>query len=216
MIEGHMRENELSIFVGDSSPRSAATCSVPDLLPHLERVTEEIQFLYWDQQVWRAFDAVAAGSPVVRDSFFRAWVGELYYRRADIAVRAMRDGHADSHSLSNLLKAVRNRASDIPCRVPEMKADGTITVDPARVQSDLDAIEAACGNVKVYVNKVLAHADGTWKGFPPEAEVVDSAIDLLGALLAKYTLILRDVDGELAPLPVFNWTDVFRATWLPG
>lgn len=215
MVDRHMPDNELSIFVGDGTPRSAP-CPLADLLPRLKRVTEEIQFLYWDQQIWRAFDAVAAGSPVARDSFFRAWVGELYYRRADMAVRAMRDGHADSHSLSNLLRTVRDRAADIPCRVPEMKADSAITVDPVRVQNDLETIDAACAEVKVYVNKVLAHVDGSWKGTPPEAEVVDSAIELLGALLVKYTLILRDVDVELTPRPVFNWTDAFRAAWLPG
>jgi hypothetical protein len=46
-----MLGNEHSIFAdGDSPP--AAICPVPDLLPRLGRVTEEIQFLYWDQQVW--------------------------------------------------------------------------------------------------------------------------------------------------------------------
>jgi hypothetical protein len=152
----------------------------------------------------------------VRASFFRAWVGELYYRRADLTVRAMRDADPRSHSLSNLLTAVRKRAGEIPCRVLEMRTEGAVTIDPGKVQADLDALEAAAAAVKVYVDKVLAHADSTWNGPIPGPGVVDSAIQLLGDLLVKYTLILRGVDLGLTPVPAFNWTAVFREPWLAG
>jgi hypothetical protein len=143
-------------------------------------------------------------------------VGELYYRRADLTVRAMRDADPRSHSLSNLLTAVRKRAGEIPCRVLEMRTEGAVTIDPGKVQADLDALEAAAAAVKVYVDKVLAHADSTWNGPIPGPGVVDSAIQLLGDLLVKYTLILRGVDLGLTPVPAFNWTAVFREPWLAG
>jgi len=71
---------------------TGSPCPDPELLAHLARVTEEIQWLWWDQQVWREFESIADGSDAARGSFIVAWVGELYYRRAGLAVRAMRDG----------------------------------------------------------------------------------------------------------------------------
>ena len=97
-----------------------------------------------------------------------------------------------------------------------MRAEGAGTIDPRKVQDDLDALEAAAADVKVYVDKVLARADSTWSAAIPGPEVVDSTIQLLGDLLVKYTLILRGVDLKLTPVPEFNWTAIFREAWLPG
>jgi hypothetical protein len=210
-----MPPGEDSIFAA-GPPRSLPECPVPDLLPELARVTEEIQFLCWDQQVWRSFDAIAEGSPVARESHFRGWVGELYFRRADLAIRAMRDRDSRSHSLGNLLTAVTNRAGEIPCPVIEMRADGAVTIDPDKVQADLDALDAAAAAARDYVNKVLAHFDRGWNGDIPEPEVIDAAIGLIGKLVVKYTLILRGIDVDIRTRAAFNWTAEFREAWLPG
>ena len=78
------------------------------------------------------------------------------------------------------------------------------------------ALEVAAADAKVYVDKVLAHADSRCSGPVPAPDVVDSAIQVLGGLLVKYMLILRGVDLELTPVPRFNWAAVFREPWLPG
>jgi hypothetical protein len=186
----------------------------PDVLAHLGRVTDEIQWLWWDQHVWRSFENIAERSDVARDTFFVAWVGELYYQRADLTIRAMRDSDPRSHSLRNLLATVKKNAADIQCPLPEMGSAGATTIDPAAVQADLDQLEASAAEVKVYVDKVLAHADESQEVPIPGPEVVDAAVQLLGDLLVKYTLILRNIDLELRSAPQYNWTAVFYQQWL--
>jgi hypothetical protein len=186
----------------------------PDVLAHLGRVTDEIQWLRWDQHVWRTFDNIAERSDVARDSFFVAWVGEVYYRRADLTIRAMRDSDSRSHSLRNLLGTVKKNAADIQCPLPEMRSAGATTINPDAVQADLDQLEASAAEVKVYVDKVLAHADNSQEVPIPGPEVVDAAVQMLGDLVVKYTLILRDIDLEPRLAPQFNWTAVFHEPWL--
>lgn len=83
------------------------------------------------------------------------------------------------------------------------------------MQADIDALEAAAAGVKVYVDRVLAHADKAGEEVPiPGPEAVDAAVRLLGGLLVKYTLILRGVELELRSVPGFNWMVVFYEPWL--
>jgi hypothetical protein len=133
-----------------------------------------------------------------------AWVEELYYHRVYMMIRAMQDGDRRSYSLPNLLERVRENASEIECSVPEMRAPGSTTVDPAAVQADLDALEAAAAEVRFIVNKALAHSDRSkfeidWI---PDPVAVDAAVQLLGDLMLKYLLILRGVKAELPTAPI--------------
>jgi hypothetical protein len=195
-------------FTASGLPRRRRASPV---LTQLERVTDELSWLLWDEQVWRDFERIAQGSAVARDSFFAGWVGELYYRRASLAVRAMHDGRDDSYSLRNLLEDVRESA-----------VAGSVAVTPEAVNADLMALGCAVARVKRYASKVLAHHDKAAAdaeeppGIPvPGPEVVDAAIEVLRDLVIKYTLILRGVDADLRPVPQFGWTEVFREPWLP-
>lgn len=192
-------------------------CPVPQLLPDLERVKEEIQMLHFDRGVWRTFDAAAAGSVVVRDSFARAWFADSFYRCAALAVRAMVDRNPDSCTLVNLMAAVAESADAVSCPfVPEMWAVGGATLDPEKVRGDVAALQAAAAQVRQYVNKFLAHVDRNRKGGPPDAAVVDAAVDLLGDLLKKYVLILTGADLVVTPLPHFHVAETFREAWIPA
>jgi hypothetical protein len=50
----------------------------------------------------------------------------------------------------------------------------------------------------------------------PGPEVVDAAIQLLGRLLVKYLLILREVNLEMRSVPSFNIASALHEAWLPG
>ena len=203
-----------SIFIGTPPPFQ---CPVPALLRDLDRVKEEIQMLHFDRAVRRSFDAAAAVSPAAQDSYARWWFAELYFRRAALTVRAMLDANPDSCSLANLMGAVADSAATIQCPfVPEMQVAGGARLDPQKVQDDLAALRAAAEDVRKYVNKYLAHVDRVWKGGPPDTTVTDSAVDLLGELLKKYTLILTGADLVVTPLPHFDVTAAFREAWLPA
>ena len=43
---------------------------------------------------------------------------------------------------------------------------------------------------------------------------ITDGVQLLGELLEKYTLLLRDVDLQVEPLLVFDWAVGLREQWL--
>jgi hypothetical protein len=118
----------------------------------------------WDQQVWRTFTGIADRRETLRESFFVTWVGELYYRCVDMTVRAMRDPDGRSDSLRNLLDAVSNRASRIRCPIPEIRLAGAMTLDPAAVAADVEALEKAVAEVP---DEDLARPGTTFRSTTP-------------------------------------------------
>ena len=182
----------------------------------LEHITEEISELWLDRLIWRSLRDMVQSIPTARDSFILAWIGEQYYRRAAIAVRTMADLDSRSDSLVNLLADMVRNPTEVVCppALYSMRASRLRTVDPALVQADIDVLTAAAKPVGQYVNKHLAHIDRSAKVSIPALADVDDAVQLLGDLLEKYTLLLRNVDLKVEPVLGFDWAAGLREPWL--
>ncbi len=64
------------------------------------------------------------------------------------------------------------------------------------------------------MNKRLAHVAKSPKVQVPAITEVDDAVQLLGELLEKYTLLLRNVDLRVGPVLGFDWAAGLREPWL--
>lgn len=159
----------------------------------------------------------SANPTVVANPFVMGHFNTLYYRRALVSVRAMVDPNVDSDSLLTLLTDIAAPPGDLEIIDPEMQQAGNSTIDPAKVLADIDRLKAAAAGTKKYVNKRITHIDR--KGTPtvPTAPEMDAAIELMGELLHKYTLLLTGADLRLGVLVAFDWTSVFTVPWIdPG
>jgi hypothetical protein len=175
-------------------------------LTSLERINAEIQELWLDRHIWRGTrDIAAKSSAAVRGSFFVAWLGVQYYRRAAIAVRTMVDTDKRTDSFVNLLKSIEPHV---------MKLPGANTFEPGQVRRDMAALKKAARLITPYVNKHLAHVDRTPTPEIPEYAEIDDAVQLLGELLERYELLLKNVDFKVGPFFAFNWTSVFHEAWI--
>ncbi len=96
-----------------------------------------------------------------------------------------------------------------------MRAAGSVAADPALVRADIDQLSTTAAQVRSYVNKYLAHIDQSPKLPIPAIAVVDTAVQVLGDLLKKYTLLLKNADLRVEPMVLFDWASVFQEPWAP-
>jgi hypothetical protein len=181
----------------------------------LGNITDEVQSLIHDRDVWRTISEIGASNPaVVANPFVMGHFNTLYYRRALVSVRAMVDPNPDSDSLLTLLIGIAAHPADLETTDPGMQLAGTDSIDPAKVLADIDQLKTAAATTKRYVNKRIAHIDR--KGTPtvPTAPEIDAAVELTGELLHKYTLLLTGADLRLEILVAFGWTSVFTVPWI--
>jgi hypothetical protein len=181
----------------------------------LGNITDEVLSLIHDRDVWCTISEIGAANPtVVANPFVMGHFNTLYYRRALVSVRAMADPNPDSDSLLTLLTDIAAHPRDLETTYPEMQLAGTNTIDPAKVLADIDRLKTAVATTKKYVNKRIAHMDR--KGTPtvPTAPEIDTAVELIGELLHKYTLLLTGADLTLGILVAFDWTSVFTVPWI--
>lgn len=176
------------------------------LLQSLERVNAAIQELWLDRHIWRGTrDIAALSSSAAKGSFFVAWLGVQYYRRAAIAVRTLVDADPRTDSFMNLLKSVEPHATKLP---------GAHAIEPGQVGKDMTTLRQAASRITPYVNKNLAHLDRVPAPVIPEYVEIDDAVQLLGDLLVRYELLLKNVDLAIGPFFAFNWANVFHEAWV--
>ena len=71
-----------------------------------------------------------------------------------------------------------------------MRLAGTDTIDPDKVLADIERLKTAAATTKKYVNKRIAHIDRHGTPTVPTAPEIDAAVELIGELPQKYTLLL--------------------------
>jgi len=175
----------------------------------LGNITDMVLSLIHDRDVWRTISEIGAGNPtVVANPFVMGHFNTLYYRRALVTVRAMVDPNPDSDSLLTLLTDIAAHPGDLETTDPEMQLAGTDTIDPAKVLADIDRLKTAGATTKRNLNKRIAHIDRNGTPTVPTAPEIDAAVELIGELLHKYTLLLTGADLRLGIMVAFDWTSV--------
>ena len=204
-----------------SATASTSPNRVAEWTTRLDHVADEIQQMFHDRQVWQSLSAIAAANPVVvANPFIVNWIGTLYYRRAMTAIRAMVDpgmrGKAgETDSLVTVLEDIARRADQLQVSAYSgMQAANAATIDPAKVRDDIDRLKVAAAATKKYTNNYIAHLDRQPTVPVPTLTEIEQAIDLIGELLQKYTLLLTGADLELGIKVLFDWTAVFTVPWL--
>jgi hypothetical protein len=203
-------------MLGLTREEGRSVSSVEGWKNSLEHIAEEISGLWLDRLIWRSIREMVEQLPGVRDSFMVAWIAEQYYRRAALSVRTMVDRDPRSDSLLSLLTGIRDNPAEVTCpgALHTMRAPGVSTVDPALVQADIDTLTASASSVRQYVNNHLAHVAKSPTVQIPAITEVDDAVQLLGELLEKYTLLLRNVELRVEPVLSFDWAAGLREPWL--
>ena len=181
----------------------------------LGNITDEVRALIHDRDTWHTISEIGAANPtVVANPFVMGHFNTLYYRRALVSIRAMVDPNNDGDSLLVLLTDIATHPGDLATTNPEMLLAGTDTIDPDKVLADIERLKTAAAKTKRYVNKRIAHIDRNGTPTVPTAPEIDAAVELIGELLQKYTLLLTGADLRLGILVTFDWTSVFTVPWI--
>lgn len=201
----------------DQEPALESTARLPgppaDWLALLDRIEREVHQLEEHRQAWRKLSDATSPSD---GSSGHAWLGNLYFRSQALGVRRMVDGDRRAGSFKRLLHKMTEDCvrltrgwyvESAAGTAEDADAQFTRYADPWRSghldsevpREDLRTLESSCNGIKRYVDQYVTHAQLDPDAMAPDPPDVDAAIDILLALLAKYTLLLRPQPPGAAP-----------------
>jgi hypothetical protein len=198
----------------------------------LETILEDVQTALIYRRIFREVRAMIDSNPrIQKASSFYDWMAGVYADSGLMAVRRQRGIDERAVSMERLLADIRknpqvlSRARFVALYRPEMKdaaqrefdsyvGSGAQHVDPRAVQGDLDALRKLTDDVERYGTKQVAHLDETGPKTVPTMGELEAAIDLLGALLKKYMLLIRAISYH-EPEWTYDWKAIFREPWIP-
>src|SRR5258708_38635774 len=115
--------------------------------------------------------------------FFMYWLTSQYAQAACVAIRRLTecgDKAKTTNSLVAVLEGITAHAQAHRWQfVPADYRASDGTVNPLRVQDDINELRAAANKVGIYVNKHLAHLEHKPNVAIPTVVDLDTAIDLL-------------------------------------
>lgn len=205
-------------------------------LEWLERISADIHRLYDDRERMRGLLEVLGANPAIPNpGFFVNWVIRLYVQAVVMGVRRQSENRRDSISLGRLLDGIVAHPESLTresylahfegcseerrdiAREEFEEAAGTDGphIKAEIVLRDRDMLNKVAEAVRIYANKKVAHDD------PQNAEVkltfgqIDAALDQLGELLERYTLLLKAASlANVAPTHQFEWRETFTVPWI--
>jgi hypothetical protein len=149
----------------------------------------------------------ADSNPKVPRTHVFTYLAATYGASQAMAVRRLCGDQARAVSFKRLLRDVAAH--------PDVFPSGR--VDVGQVEADLRALDSGVlKGVSRYVNQYLAHRQETPHAKVPAFTDLHEAIDLLGALVRRYMLVIEDADQVLEPVVLGDWMAPFRVPWLPA
>lgn len=175
-----------------------------------------------------------AGQNDLPDSYFWEYLQDTYAATQAVAVRRQAETSSRVRSLGRLLFEVSEDArrftrslfvEEIWDDAGDWMADKTFDehfagdigdhLDPAIPRTDLDALTSTARALKTFVDEHVAHSDAKPAHGLPTFDDLNAAIDQIGHLLRKYTLLLTAAGLiELVPVIQHDWEAVFRQRWI--
>ena len=94
--------------------------------------------------------------------------------------------------------------------------NGASSPSVSLIHADQDRLQAVVARVRHFVNKRLAHHSTKGYQGPVTFKEIHEALDELGILLQRYSLLLKHA-GLLAAEPIIqaDWKAVLRVPWIP-
>jgi hypothetical protein len=199
----------------------------------LKVVDSEITSMFLRRETWRGLVTIIQANPTIPPSHFFDFLAHGYVTMQATAIRRQADVDSRVISLASLLLEVvkypetvsrRRFVSQYPWGAQYMRdsafddfaGKGLSHIDPVRVQTDLDKLQAAAVATKRYVDRHVAHTDKKRRPEDiPSFSELDTAIETSGALLQRYLLLFEQVDRDpIAPIPHYDWVAPFRLPWI--
>lgn len=221
-----------------SEPAPARPALLDRWLVWLKVLDDEVSALYFNRAVWRLIGETLDGNPAIPRSPALSVLHSTYASAQAVGVRRVAFGDQTSVSFQGLLREVQAQSAQLTREwwlghYPDDLAAaiagrrdwaanfaGTTGdhLDPTLVDDDLRRLQENARKVAAYVDKVIAHR--AWKPRVPVTiptfEQLYAAIDFLGALLQRYTLLLSAADRQpVVPLYLGDLMAPFRVAWLP-
>jgi len=200
----------------------------------IEQVYAETVTLFSYRSYYRGVGEITRGNPNVPPSSFFTAFGTWYVTTQVIAVRRQIDLDPQAVSLARLLSNMRDN-SGVMSRVrfgamsgPEehwqqrahqtydkFAGRGADAISADRYQADLDELQTLTAPIKKYVDRVVAHTDQRELTELPTYEDLNAALELLGWMLNKYMVLLKDTSVPSAdPVHQADWKAAFTVPWL--
>jgi AbiU2 len=88
-------------------------------------------------------------------------------------------------------------------------------IDPRIVEADLRELRKTSESVERYVDRYIAHTDREGLKTLPTFGEIDKAIDVIGEIFKKYSLLLTASGwASLEPVAQHDWQAIFRQAWI--
>jgi hypothetical protein len=168
----------------------------------LDGLYKEVVEMHHHREIWRFFneELPKRGGDTVHQALTRWYVDTQAAAIRRIAgVRSQ-----DKRSMTRLLKIIQKDLASVQA--------GTITVES--IEKDLASLKAETATITRWADESVAHM-GRKQSTNPTFAQLDEAIDLVGAVLKEYYLLVTG--GYLATVePVIqdDWRGPFRSSWL--
>jgi len=202
----------------------------------LEEINGEIITICWYRTVWRTLVDMVQDNPEIPPSHVFGYLAGTYTASQASAVRRQAEVSSRVISLGRLLRELgsypevlsRQRyVSLFPAGMAQVIGAGEFAkyfggatrkhLDRQVVVGDLARLGNVAQRIKVFADKYVAHYDRDREPSTdlPASHELDTAIDVLGELLKKYTLLLKAQDlARVDPIPQYDWLAPFRVPWL--
>jgi hypothetical protein len=192
------------------------------------RILDEINGMGFMRVVYRNVTEIVTENDDLPNSAFWDYFRETYAISQSIAVRRQAESSSRVHTLGRLIREIADspdavtRGSWLARGRSELdaggfdryaSADGS-QLDPAIPVADLTRLEVAATDVKKYVDQYVAHSDARPEPVGLTFPDLESAMDVVGGLYRRYSMILAAEDRAVEVLLDPSWLAIFRQPWL--
>jgi hypothetical protein len=172
----------------------------------LERLRNEVWALHLYRATWQSIVNAIDDNPKIPRTHVFNFMSDTYAASQAMAIRRLCGDQAEEINFRNLLHEVEEHPDLV---VPAYR-------DEAQVEADLKALNS--GNLKKvqkYASQYLAHGPEQRPAPVPTFSDLHAAIDDLGTILRRYSLMIEEADLVLEPPILGDWMAPFRMAWLP-
>lgn len=221
---------------GAVGARSADDDLYEEWVAVLARVHDDVIRLHRNRVIWTGLREIVEANPAIPEPWhFVRWVALTYATTQAVGVRRQADERGKVSTLGWLLTSItkhvgvmtrqrfrylhRNSADFVQKTADrtfdDFAGDGGRFVSAKKVQADLAHLQAMAAGTKAFVDTRIAHLDPRPNIAPPTFGELDAAIEELGRILERYTLLLK-AEGLTSATPglQYDWHSAFTVPWI--
>lgn len=190
------------------------------------RILDEVVGMHFLRVVYRNVTEIVTENDDLPNSVFWDYFRETYAISQSMSVRRQAEKGSRVSTLGRLIAEIAEHPEAVTrsswlasLAGPDAggfdryaSADGS-RLDPAIPAADLAKLEEAASDVKNYVDQYLAHSDARPKPVGLTFPELEAAMDIVGDLYRRYSVILTAKDRAAEPLLDPSWLAVFRQPW---